>query len=168
MTVGPFRGVVVKITRLLHQNFVFYYILLGHKRSLGGILSCCWVRWSCGWWLLPVTWFSWSSKDLTRIVILLPCQFFFFVLTAYGCKIYLETLYVESSRVFFRFASWSEGFLVVSSFLEFFSPWFDSLSTQLAKFIWKLYLLCLTGDLIKPWPGKHVRVLAFRASGVDR
>ena len=37
MTVGPFRGVVVKITRLLHQNFVFYYILLGHKRSLGGI-----------------------------------------------------------------------------------------------------------------------------------
>ena len=26
MTVGPFRGVVVKITRLLHQNFVFLII----------------------------------------------------------------------------------------------------------------------------------------------
>ena len=167
MTVGPFRGVWLKLPGCSTRILFLYYILLGHKWSLGGILSCCWVRWSCGWWSLPVTWFSWSSKDLTRIVILLPCWFFL-------CfdSLWLQNLSWNSVcgelEGFFRFASWSEGFLVVSSFLEFFSPWLDSLSTQLAKFIWKLYLLCLTGDLIKPWPGKHVRVLAFRASGVDR
>ena len=129
-------------------------ILLGHKRSLGGILPFCWVRWPCGWRLLPMTWFSWSLKDLTRIVILLPCQFFsHFVLTVHLHRLQnlswnsirgsknLSPLCVLRAGVIFQFASWSEGFLVVSSFLEFFSPWFDSLSTQLAKFIWNPYLL---------------------------
>ena len=164
---GPSEVLWLKLPGCCTRILFFNYILLGHKRSLGGILSCCWVRWSCGWWSLPVTWFSWSSKDLTRIVILLPCWFFSLFWQPMVAKFILK-LCMWRARGFFRFASWSEGFLVVSSFLEFFSPWLDSLSTQLAKFIWKLYLLCLTGDLIKPWPGKHVRVLAFRASGVDR
>ena len=73
---GPSEVLWLKLPGCCTRILFFYYILLGHKRSLGGILSCCWVRWSCGSWSLPVTWFSWSSKDLTRIDILLPCRFF--------------------------------------------------------------------------------------------
>ena len=133
---------------------LLYYILLGHKQSLGGILPFCWVRWPCGWWLLPVTWLSWSLKDLTRIVILLPCQFFsHFVLTVHlhrlqnsswnsiGGPKNLSPLRVLRARVLFNLLPGLKAFLLFPHSWEFFSPWFDSLSTQLAKSIWKLYLL---------------------------
>ena len=81
---GPSEVLWLKLPGCSTRILFLYYILLGHKRSLGGILPFCWVRWPCGWCLLPVTWFSWSLKDLTRIVILLPCQFFsHFVLTVH-------------------------------------------------------------------------------------
>ena len=160
---GPSEVLWLKLPGCCTRILFFNYILLGHKRSLGGILSCCWVRWSCGSWSLPVTWFSWSSKVLTRIVTLSSTlEIFFFVLTAYGCKIYLETLYVESSRVFLIcFLVWrlSCCFLILGVFLTL--VWQSIYTTC------KIYLKTLSA--MPNWgPNKALTWKAREGSGVPR
>ena len=159
---GP-SCVMVKITSLFRTRILLlYYILLGHKRSIGGILPFCWVRWPCGWCLLPVTWFSWSLKDLTRIVILLPCQFFsHFVLTVHLHRLQnsswnsirgsknLSPLCVLRARVLFNLLPGLKAFLL------FPHSWSFS-HLGLTVYLHNLQNLsetptcCLTWDLIKP------------------
>ena len=159
---GP-SCVMVKITSLFGTRILLlYYILLGHKRSLGGILPFSWVRWPCGWRLLPVTWFSWSLKDLTRIVILLPCQFFSnFVLTVHLHRLQnsswnsirgsknLSPLCVLRARVLFNLLPGLKAFLL------FPHSWSFS-HLGLTVYLHNLQNLsetptcCLTWDLIKP------------------